>query len=276
MENLELFLQGAPDTTITYIQKPNPVISVPYELTVKGFKKFYLNRNEQPDLTPQEQTILLCAVGNDVYTTPSSTVAGIFKAREIMKRSQSTDEAIQKCSEALINLNKSEFSLRDSITQKVSENVVYANLLEYYLGVEKAMADYERSQKSVLAPIINLKNRILEAITRKPHLGPPYSQDELERGRREWAKFRAKQGAKPETPADKVLKRYRYNSDFIRGNPFGYLYDTPELSSISEEYATSTIALQILDGSAYTRASQELNKNPSHYIRKAKSQEREK
>ena len=42
MDNLELFLQGAPDTMITYTQKPNPAMNVPYELTVKGFKKFYL------------------------------------------------------------------------------------------------------------------------------------------------------------------------------------------------------------------------------------------
>ena len=84
MDNLELFLQGKADTTITYTQTPNPAMNVPYELTVKGFKKFYLNRNEQPDLTTEEQLILLCASGNDIYSTPSNTVAGIFKAREFV------------------------------------------------------------------------------------------------------------------------------------------------------------------------------------------------
>lgn len=270
MDNLELFLQGLPDTMITYTQKPNPAMNVPYELTVKGFKKFYLNRNEQPDLSTEEQIILLCASGNDVYTTPSNTVAGIFKAREIRKRSKSTDEAIQKCSKVLIGLNRTEFDIRNSITEKVSQKQVHANLLEYYLNVEKAMAEYEQVQKSILAPVINLKNRILETITRKPHLGPPYSQDEVERGRREWEQFRLEQGASPKEPAETVLKRYRYNSNFAYGEPFGYLYETPELSSISEEYATSTIALQILDGSAFRKAAKEFSKNPSHYIRQEK------
>ena len=274
MDNLELFLQGAPDTMITYTQKPNPAMNVPYELTVKGFKKFYLNRNEQPDLTTEEQLILLCASGNDIYTTHSNTVAGIFKAREIRKRSKSTDESIQKCSEALIGLNRTEFNIRNSITEKVSQKQVHANLLEYYLSVERAMAEYEQLQSSILAPIINLKNRILETITRKPHLGPPYSQDEVERGRREWEQFRLEQGAKPEVPADTLLKKYRYNSDFVRGVPFGYLYETPELSSISEEYATSTIALQILDGSAFKKAAHEFSKNPSHYIKQGKEREK--
>ncbi len=274
MDNLELFLQGKADTTITYTQTPNPAMNIPYELTVKGFKKFYLNRNEQPDLTTEEQLILLCASGNDIYSTPSNTVAGIFKAREIKKRSKSTDEAIQKCSEALIGLNRAEFNIRSSITEKVSQKRVHANLLEYYLGVEKAMAEYEQLQSSILAPVINLKNRILETITRKPHLGPPYSQDEVERGRREWEQFRLEQGACPKEPAENVLKRYRYDSDFVRGSAFGYLYDTPELSSISEEYATSTIALQILDGSAFKKAAKEFSKNPSHYIRQEKEREK--
>lgn len=270
MENLELLLQGIPDSTITYRQIPNPAMNVPYELKVRGFRKMYLNENEQPDLTPEEQIILLCSSGNDIYSTPSNTVAGIFKAREITKRSTNTNDAIQKCSRALIELNRAEFALRNSITEKVSQKQVHANLLEYYLGVEKAIEDYEKKQNSVLAPIINLKNRILEAITRKPHLGPPYSQDELERGRREWENFRLEQGAKPDIPAETLLKRYRYKSDYIHGAPFGYLYETPELSSISEEYATSTIALQILDGSAYKRAAHEFSKNPSHYIKQAR------
>lgn len=270
MENLELLLQGIPDSTITYRQIPNPAMNVPYELKVRGFKKLYLNENEQPDLTPEEQIILLCASGNDIYSTPSNTVAGIFKAREITKRSANTNDAIQKCSRTLIDINRAEFALRNSITEKVSQKQVHANLLEYYLGVEKAIADYEKKQNSVLAPIINLKNRILETITRKPHLGPPYSQDELERGRREWENFRLEQGANPDIPADTLLKRYRYKSDYTHGVPFGYLYETPELSSISEEYATSTIALQILDGSAYKRAAHEFSKNPSHYIRQAR------
>lgn len=276
MENLELLLQDIPENTITYRQIPNPAMNVPYELTVKGFRKLYLNSNAQPDLTPEEQIILLCASGNDVYTTPSNTVAGIFKAREIMKRSKTADEAIQKCNQTLIDINKAEFALRNSITQKVSEKQVHANMLEYYLCVEKAIADYEQTQKSVLAPVINLKNRILEMVTRKPHLGPPFSQDELERGRREWEKFRIQQGAKSDVSPDTLLKRYRYQSDFAHGEPFGYLYDTPELSSISEEYATSTIALQIIDGSAYKRAAHEFNKNPSYYIRQAREIDKEK
>ncbi len=275
MENLEKFLQGTPDITITYTQKPSPAMNVPYELTVKGFKKFYFNRNEQPDLTPEETLILLCADGHNVYTTPSNTVAGIFKAREIKKSSNTTDEAIQKCNEALIGLNRAEFDLRNSITEKVSKKVMYAKKLDCYLEVEKGLATYEQLQKSPFAPIINLRNRILETITIQPNFGQPYTQDELEYGKREWEKFRTFQGVTADVPAATLLKRYRYNSDFVHGTEFGYLYQTPELSSLSEEYATSAIALQILDGSAFRKAAKDFSKNPSHYIKQERQKDKQ-
>lgn len=56
------------------------------------------------------------------------------------------------------------------------------------------------------------------------------------------------------------------------GMQFSYLYETPELSSISQEYATSAIALQILDGSAYKRALDDFTNNPSLYLRKQEFQ----
>lgn len=176
MENLEQLLQGLPKESIVYTQKTNEAMNIPYQLEVQGYKKMYLNGQELPDLNAQEQLILLCATGVDPYTLPSNTVAGIFKAREIMKRSQSVDDAISKCNQALIDINKTEFEKRSEITEEVSRRSVHANLLEYYLGVERAMADYEKQQASIFAPFINLKNRIVELVTRKPHVGPPYSR----------------------------------------------------------------------------------------------------
>ena len=133
------------------------------------------------------------------------------------------------------------------------------------------MKEYEVRQQSFFAPLRNFKNKILEKITKKPYTTPPCTQDELERGRKEWEKFREEQKATDSISNEKLLKRYKYNSNYSHGEPFASLYNNPELSALDEEYTTTNIALQILDGSAYKKAENALNRNPYQYIKKVKA-----
>lgn len=270
---LEQILQKLPNTTITYEQKPNAILNASYILTAKGYKKLYLNNVELPDLTQEEQIILLAARSMDIYNTPKNTLAGIFKSREILKRSADKEEAIQKINQILLRANRAEFEQRTAITEEVEKRNIRANMLDAYLKAEKRMSEYKRQQKSVFAPLINFKNRILETVTHKPHVGPPHTAEELEHGKREWEKFRKEQGVKDDVPAEKVLKMYRYKGNKIGKAAFSYLYDVPELSSISAEYATNLVALQIIDGSAYKKAIDDINQNQFHYLVKLKSPE---
>lgn len=270
-KNLEQVLKYLPKTTITYRQKQSSSMSIPYVLKVKDYKTLYLNEQKIGTLTKQEQLILLNANNSDPTYTPSTTLAGIFKAREIRKRSENSTVAIQKCNSVLVDLNKASFQKRASIANVISQKRVHANLLGYYLKKEEEMKEYEIRQQSFLAPLRNLKNKILEKITKKPYTAPPCTQDELERGRKEWEKFREEQKASDSISNEKLLKRYRYNSDHTHGEPFAFLYNNPELSALEEEYTTTNIALQILDGSAYKKAENALNRNPYQYIKKVKS-----
>lgn len=268
---LEQVLQNLPQGTITYSQKRNSSMNVPYTLTVKNYKEMYLNSVvKQPDLSPEEQLILINANNSDPTYNPSTVLAGIFKARKISERSKNPLEAITKCNQVLIDLNQATFKKRDSISKEISTLKMHANLLEYYLDVEQKCNDYDRKQNSITAPIRNFANRILEKITRKPHVGPPFSQDERDRGSAEWEKFRAEQQADPQISNRKLLKRYRYNSDIATGDAFDFMYDHPDLSTLEEEYATTNIALKILDGSAYIKAERALNKNPRSYVEKVR------
>jgi len=268
---LEQVLQNLPQGTITYTQKKNSSMNIPYTLTVKNYKEMYLNDVvKQPDLSPEEQLILINANNSDPTYNPSTVLAGIFRARKISERSTSPLEAIQKCNQVLIDLNQATFKRRDTISQEVSKLRMHANLLEYYLKVEQKCSEYDRKQSSVTAPIRNFANKILEKITRKPHVGPPFSQDERDRGLAEWEKFRAEQSADPNISNKKLLKRYRYNSDLATGDAFDFLYRESELSSLEEDYATTNIALQVLDGSAYKKAERALNDHPKSYIERVK------
>lgn len=270
-KNLEQVLKYLPKTTITYHQKQSSAMNIPYILKVKDYKKLYLNEQEIGTLTQAEQLILLNSNNSDPTYTPSTTLAGIFKAREIMKRSENSTDAIKKCNSVLVDLNKASFQKRSSIANVISQKRVHANLLEYYLKMEEKMKEYEISQQSFLAPLRNLKNKILETITKKPYTAPPCTEDELERGRKEWEKFREEQKATDSISNEKLLKRYKYNSDYSNGEPFSFLYNSPELSALDEEYTTTNIALQILDGSAYKKAENALNRNPHQYIKKVKA-----
>lgn len=270
-KNLEQVLQHLPQTTITYTQKPCMSMTVPYVLTVKDYKKLYLNDTELEDLQPEEQLILLHSNNPDPTYNPSTTLAGIFKAREIIKRSQNKDEALAKCNQTLVDINRAHFKKRGSITRIASEKNMRANLLEYYLKANETMQEYERQQASIFAPIINLKNRITAKLKRSSYQIPPFTQDELERGNEEWEKFRKEQNADGTVSDKELLRRYRFPSEHKSKQPFEFLYDDPELSAISEEYATTTIALQILDGSALRKALGALNRNPYQYIKKVKA-----
>lgn len=268
---LEQVLQNLPQGTITYTQKKNLNMNIPYTLTVKNYKEMYLNNVvKQPDLSPEEQLILINANNSDPTYTPSTVLAGIFKARKISERSKTPLEAIQKCNQVLIDLNQATFKKRESISEEISSLRIHANLLEYYLDVEQKCSEYDRKQKSITAPIRNFANRILEKVTRKPHVGPPFSQDERDRGLAEWEKFRAEQGADSTISNKTLLKRYRYNSDIASGNQFAFMYNQPDLFALEEDYATTNIALKILDGSAYAKAKNALNKNPRSYVEKVK------
>lgn len=275
-KNLEQVLQYLPKTTIKYKQKSCVPMNVPYTLTVIGYKRIFLNEFELDELTPEEQLILLHSNNSDPTYTPSSTLAGIFKAREIMKRSENRDDAIINCNKILLKVNQAHFKKRSSIRAQISEKTMHANLLEYYLDAKKALKEYDKQQASRLAPIINFKNKFLGFITRKPHGTPPYSRDELERGKKAWEKFRAEQNADDSVSNKELLRRYRYNANYKTGEPFEFLYNNPELSAISEDYATTNIALQILDGSAFQKAEAALNRNPHQYIKRVKTLNSEK
>lgn len=269
-KNLEQVLQHLPKTTITYKQQSSIPFNVPYLLTVKGYKKIFLNEFELDDLTPEEQLILLHSNSNDPTYNPSNTIAGIYKAREIMKRAKSTDKAVSACTKLLLKINKAHFQKRASIREEITERTMRANLLEYYLKAQKSSKEYNTQQASKFAPIINFKNKFLEIITRKPHSIPTYSQEELDRGKKAWEQFRKEQNADSSISNKELLRRYKYNSNYKTGKPFEFLYNSPELSAISEEYATYNIALQILDGSAFQKAEASLNRNPRQYINRIK------
>lgn len=268
---LEQVLQNLPESTITYTQKPNEFMNIAYTLKAKDYKELYLNDTQLDDLTPEEQFILLNSNDGDPTYTPQTMLAGIFKARNIRERSSSNTDAIVKCNDSLIEINRMAFKKHASISEAISQNNIHANLLEYYLKVESKSLEYEASQKSALAPFRNFVNKILERITRKPHGKPPYSQDERARGSREWEKFRKEQNADPDLPNEQVLKRFRYNSDLAIGAPFEFLYNNPELSALNEEYAITMNTLKVLDGSAYQKAMSTLNRNPRKYLNHVKA-----
>lgn len=272
---LEQVLQNLPTATITYTQKPNVRMDVPYSLTAKNYKEFYLGTTKQPDLTPMEQLILLNANNSDPTYTPSTVLAGIFKARKIAERSTNSSEAINKCNKALVQLNQETLKRRACIAEQISKKAIHANLLEYYLNVESKCREYDKKQQAFTAPVRNLASKLLEKITRKPHPSLVFSQDERERGAKAWEEFRLERGAKPEDSNQKVLKQYRYNSDIASGEPFSFMYNDPELSSLKDEYNTTNLALQVLDGSAYMKAERSLNRNPRKYLAKVKALSKE-
>lgn len=254
-------------STITYEKKPTEEMSVPYTLTVKGYTKMFLDSTPLEDLNLQEQLILLNSNPADPAYTPEKTVAGIYKAREIQKRSKSISEAIAKCNKALIKENQAWLHARSVVSQKISDNKMRASMLEYYLKAEKAVNRYNRVQESIFSPIINFKDRIVAFFKRKPYGKPPFPASELEQGRKEWKKFRIERKA-PDNMSDKeVLKRFKYNSSEPRGEAFSYMYSSPQIKALAEEYTTTNIALKIIDGSAYAKAEETIMKNPFQYLR---------
>lgn len=263
---LEQVLENLPKGIITYTQKPNEIMNIAYTLQAKDYTELYLDNHKLEDLTPEEQLILLNSNDGDPTYTPQTMLAGIFRARNIRERSNDNNEAIAKCNDSLIDINHKSLQKHASISEVISQKRIHANLLEYYLSVEQKSLEYEAQQKSIAAPIKGFVNRILERITRKPHGKPPYSQDERDRGAKEWEKFRAEQNADSAVSNEELLKRFRYNSNFAVGSPFEFLYHNPELSALDEEYAITMNALKVLDGSAYQKATRSLNRNPRKYL----------
>lgn len=276
MENnkyLKQILENLPKGIITYTHKPNKFMNISYTLQARNYTELYLNNNRLEDLIPEEQFILLDANNSDPTYTPQTMLAGIFKARNIEQRSNDNLDAIEKCNDTLIKLNRMSLQKRADITETIYQHNVHANLLEHYLNVEKKYQEYENRQKTITAPVRNFVNGILEKITKKPYGKPPYTQDERNRANLEWKKFREEQQAEPTVSNQQLLKKYRYNSDLAVGNPFDFLYNNPELSALNEEYATTMISLKVLDGSAYQKAIRSLNRNPRKYLEHAKTWE---
>lgn len=270
-KNLEQVLQHLPKTRIEYKPSENISMHIPYVLTVIDYTRLFLNDFELERLTPEEQLILLHSNNSDPTYTPSTTLAGIFKAREIMKRSKNTEEAIKKCNKVLLDINKAQFEKMACVTDEISKKTMHANLLEYYLNVEEFWQEYSKRQNSKLAPIINFKNKFIEKFTKEPSADSLYPLEDLERAKQVWEEFRKEQHADNSISNADLLCIYRYNSTYEGNKPFEFLYHNPELSAINEQYSTTNIALQILDGSAFTKAENALNRNPYQYIKKVKS-----
>lgn len=263
---LNQVLENLPQGNITYVHKPNEEFNYHYTLTAKNYKEVFLDGNKLFDLTPEEQLILVNSNNRDPLYTPHTTLAGIYKSREIVNRSIKPTDSILKCNSELVRLNQAILHKREEILRKISEENLKANLLDYYLTVETKCEEYERKQNSILAPVRNMFNRILGKITKTNRLGPPFSDDERQRGATAWHEFRLKHNAPDNVSNRTLLNRYRYHADFEKSEPFSFMLDTPELKLLEEEYSTTNMALKILDGSAYKQALLALNKNPRSYV----------
>lgn len=260
------------NSKITYTQQPTPKINVPYMLTVEGYSKFYLNTSPLPDLTQEEQIILLASKNSDPIRTPDRTIAAIFKARQISERSQNQQDAVNKCNSVLVDENKDWLEARNKIYDDVTQKKTHARQLEYYLENERKFAQYKKQQSSIFAVFINMKNRVSAFLRRKPYSKQPVSEEELFEGQKVWEAFRAEQHA-PETMSNKaLLTRYKFNSDVPHGQPFEFMFQSPELAGLLENYMTTNMALQILDGSAYKRAEATISKNTFQYLKQLKSE----
>lgn len=268
-----------PESTITYTQVATPTIDIPYTLTAKNYKKFYLGETELPDLTPEEQLILLTATAVDGSCSTEQMLAGIYKAREINKRAKSKDKAIDLCHKLTIKDNLALTAFVD----KVGRHRMNADKLEYYLNASNEQAKYLATQGSKMSGLFNLRNKLLQFFTKKPYTEPPHTQHELDAGVKAWRKFRKAQGASPETPNDVLLNRYKYGRDDVptsgpNTEPFSYMFHNGEYQNLQDEYRTSVLAYKVVDGTAYEMAEKTVVNNsdfylgitPADYFRKSK------
>ena len=260
------------NSKITYVHKPTKENPTKYILTAKGFTSFYLNNQALPNLTPEEQLILLNSTHNMHSSIAKQTLAGIFKARKFKEASANLDEAIQNCNAELVKENRAWLDERATALEQISQNNMRASQLQYYLDLEKTMAKYNKKQKSKLVIFSNIKNKILQFITRKPFAEPPVTQEELDEGKKVWQQFREEQNAPNSLSNQALLKQYKYKSNISQGEPFSYLLNTHEQKALFEEYTCTNIALQILDGSALLKATTAIQKNPFQYLKKFKPQ----
>ena len=240
---------------ITYVQKKTKSMDVPYMLTAVGFKRLYLNDNEElelAELTPEEQAILKASMEGDPTRTPSNTLAAIFKARQIKQRYPDRESALHVCLEQLRKENQDLLAETASEYEKAKQLSQRADVLEQHLTVLEEAQEYERIEASVFAPLIHAKNRVVHFVKRKgPYKTPPHTEKEISYSQTIWEEFRAQQGTPENMSHREALHFFRYNSKEILTNPFDHVINHELLDAIYEEYKIYNIALQILDGSAY-------------------------
>lgn len=242
------------EKVITYVQKKTKKMNIPFKLTVKGYKELYLNTQRLDDLNSEEKLILAASVEDrDPTKTPETTLAGIFRARQINKRCKTREEALNMCFKLVHDQNQEFLEERRIQYDNIAVLSQRASALNHYLNVQKEMHKYFKGQNSVFAPFINFKNKILHLFRKRPTSGQPYSDEEFNYAVQAWKEFREEQNA-PETMSNaEVLKKFKYAGS-RSSEPFAYTMNTELLDALQEDYAITTVALQIIDGSAVQRA----------------------
>ena len=272
LDNLSRSSEPQPSPDFVYTQKPTKRINIPYTITVKGYKYLFFNSTKIGELTPEEQLILIASTDDDVTKIPENTVAAIYRARKLLDTTETRKEAFKVCTDLLVQQNKDlleEIENQSTMIRNLSQQ---ARKLEYYLKVEKEMQDYNKSQASFFSPIINLKNKILHFFNKSKPVGQPYSDEEVEYGRKLWENFRKEQHASEKVSNRDLLKAFRYGSPKKCYTEFAYKKDLELISTLQNEYNISTIVLQIIDGSAYNSAKEKFTKkNTFPYLKDHKA-----
>lgn len=263
LETLSKSSDTHPSPDFVYTQNPTKRISTPYTVTVKGYKYLFLNSTKIGELTPEEQLILIASTDDDVTKIPENTVAAIYKARQLLDKTETRKEAFKVCTDLLVQQNKDLLEEIESQSSMIRELSQKAKKLEYYLKVDKEMQEYKKSQASFFSPIINLKNKIRHFFNKSKPVGQPYSDEEVEYGKKLWEDFRKEQNASEKTSNRELLKEFRYGSPKKCYTEFAYKKDIELINTLQNEYNISTIVLQIIDGSAYQSAKDKFTKKNS-------------